>query len=71
MREVGDDRVGAEDEMSGWIQWCECGRMILKSGQMKENRGTGKCDLCEAVEHAESFKDRINITPDEPEKEGA
>jgi hypothetical protein len=39
--------------------------MILKSGQMKINGGTGKCDLCVAVDHAETFHKQFDITKEE------
>ncbi len=41
--------------LSDTIKWCSCGRMILRTCQIK----VGRCDICEK-EHAKTLKERLD-----------
>ena len=45
--------------MGDYIKWCPCGRMILRTCQIK----VGKCDICE-LEHAKTLKERLDKEED-------
>jgi hypothetical protein len=50
-----------------WIEWCKCGRRILKTGQQLTNGGSGKCDICQAEEHTKTFAERLEKLQKEEE----